>query len=444
MILGPHIYRAAGTALTAALLPFFLIYSKCTGIYQRNLRERLGLIPLTQGTSARPRFWMHAVSLGEVKVAASIHKALRRIYPSAHVTLSTFTEHGRGLAEGTLGKEASVVYAPLDVPWAVRRSLRRARPEAVIFLETELWPSWISECGRSAVKTVLANGRISSRSYSRYMKIRPFLKAVLREMEAFSMISEKDAQRIICLGAPEKRVSVNGNAKYDLLLKAVELSDPEEVRDFLSVGDNVPVIVAGSTRSGEEELILSAFSKIRMSHPDAMLILAPRHISRTEYVCRILEARGFDFYLWSALKDDRHRKARRAAVVIDTFGDLFDIYSAATVAFCGGSLVPLGGQNPLEPAAWGKPVLHGPSMEDFQEALELLEGQGGSMLVRDAESLADRVVNLIERPEELARRGDAAKRALLLHSGAADRHASVIASVVEKAGYPGFVQHPSS
>lgn len=420
-----------GFVLSLKLLPFFLIYSRVTGRYYNHFEERLGFVrsALKGGADRGIHLWLHAVSLGEVKVAAAIEESLKVVLPAAEPVISTFTEHGRSLAKETFGERIPVIYAPLDISWAVKKAMDAISPRAIVFLETEIWPAWIMEAHRRNIKTIIANGRISKRSFGRYRIIRPLLKEVFSCMDAFSMISEQDAERIILLGAPEERVSVAGNAKYDMLSRGVNPLEQAAVARILNLSPDTAVIVAGSTRTGEEEMLLNAFAGIRKDFPASVLILAPRHITRTDSVVSAVRSYGIECQMWSDLKSARAKRTK-PVVVVDSFGDLFKIYSVADIAFCGGSLVPLGGQNPLEPAAWGKPVFHGPSMEDFEDAKTLLRRWGGSVEVSSPDLLTEKLRRYLERPVELKKMGDSARQAVLSHEGAARRHAEVIAGTI--------------
>jgi len=426
-------YRALGLVLSLKLLPFFILYSRISGRYGRHFEERLGFVrsALKEGPDGPFDLWLHAVSLGEVKVAAAIEESLKVVVPGARSLISTFTEHGRSLAREIFDDRIPIIYAPLDISWAVKKAIKTISPKIMVFLETEIWPAWIVEAHKKNIRIIIANGRISKRSLGKYRLIRPLLKEVFSCMDAFSMISQQDAERIIMLGAPEKRVSVAGNAKYDMLSRAVNPLEQSEMTRILSLSSDIAVIVAGSTRTGEEEMLLNAFAGINKGLFSSLLILAPRHIARTGSVVTAIRAHGFECQLWSDIKSGREKRTKQV-VVVDTFGDLFRLYSVANIAFCGGSLVRLGGQNPLEPAAWGKPVFHGPSMEDFEDAISLLRRWGGSVEVPSPGLLTEQILWYLNRPEEMRKMGDAASRAVLSHKGAARRHAEVIAAALSK------------
>jgi len=430
-----RLLQGAYTLLTGGLfmscLPPFFIYTRLSGRYGENLRERLGYLPahLSKKLSGSPRIWIHAVSLGEVKVAAPIIQALRRIMPDCSVILSTTTEHGRSLARQTFGDDVPVVYAPVDFIASVRTALSRVRPDILVFLETEIWPAWLAEARRRGIKTTLINGRISAKSLKGYLTFRPFFRQVLDNVDAFSMILSDDADRIRAMGADPGRIEANGNAKYDLL---VSLADPAvalEMRQTLNLENGQRVFIAGSTREGEEAIVLEAYERIVRAFSDTVLILAPRHIGRTPAIKSLVERRGFRYQRWRELVKPGVKRSA-PVVIIDTYGALFNLYSVGTIVFCGASLVPLGGQNPLEAAVWGKVVFYGPSMENFLDAKALLEKAGGGVPVSSPMHLAEQAIWFLRHPDALKKHGAKARQAVMKNQGAAHKHAEVIRKLV--------------
>jgi 3-deoxy-D-manno-octulosonic-acid transferase len=382
-----------------------------------------------QTLSGSPRIWIHAVSLGEVKVASSIINALRQILPACSVIVSTVTEHGRKLATETFGEDIPVVYAPVDFIGSVRKALSSVHPDVLVFMETEIWPAWITEAHRMGIKTALINGRISVRSIRAYLKFRPFFCEVLRNVDAFSMISEEDSTRIRSMGADPSKIEINGNAKYDLLASLADPAMETQMQKILNLEPSSRVFVAGSTRGGEEAMVLDAYEKIIKEFPDTVLIIAPRHLERTDEIRSLLERRGFRYQLRSELGSGAAMRTD-PVVIINTFGELFKLYSIGTVVFCGASLVPLGGQNPLEAAVWGKVVFYGPSMEDFMDAKAMLEGAGAGIPVSSPEMLAEKVIWFLRHPEILKSYSGRAREAVIRNQNAADKHAKVITGLI--------------
>lgn len=406
--------------------PPFWLYAQLSGRHRKGLKERLGFVPrkVREGPSHEPRIWIHAVSLGEVRVAAPIIAYLRQLIPEGSLILSTTTDHGRDFANDTIG-DIPILYAPIDMTFSVRKALSRVRPTVMVFLETEIWPAWLVEAHRMGIKTALINGRISGRSIGRYLRFRAFFAEILKHFDAYSMILDEDAHRIRNMGADPAKIEINGNAKYELLSSQTNPNLEGEMRRILNLEPSQNVLVAGSTREGEEAAILDVFEKIRKPFPDTILIIAPRHIDRTPAIESLLRTRDMPYQLRSELwKNGTTREA--PVVVVNSFGELFKLYSVGTINFCGASLVPLGGQNPLEAAAWGKAVFYGPSMEDFMDAKVLLESLNAGIQINDSESFAEKAIWLLKHPEDLRAQGKRAREAAMRNRGAAEKHARVI------------------
>jgi 3-deoxy-D-manno-octulosonic-acid transferase len=420
-------YGVLTSGLFVPLFPAFWTYTRITGKYRRHLRERLGILSqkAIQGPAGDPRIWIHAASLGEVKVAASLVNPLKNMMPACSLIVSTVTEHGRKLAEELFGREVSVIYAPIDFFISVRKALSNVRPDVMVFLETELWPAWIFEARRMGVRIALINGRISIRSFRGYFRLRWFFREVLKCLDKLSMIREEDAARIKAIGADPEKVVINGNAKYDLLASTVNPELELQMRKTLNLHGSDRVFVAGSIREGEENLVLDAYAKILKAFPEIILIIAPRHLDRIPLMESLSKKRGFGVQLWTDIVRGNEKRTAQV-VIVNTFGELFKIYSVGTIVFCGGSLVPMGGQNPLEPAVWGKVVLYGPSMYNFSDAKALLEADNAGMQVSSYESLAEKTVWFLGRPEQAKAYGQRGRTAVLKNEGAGEKHAQVI------------------
>jgi len=423
-------YTTLGSGIFVAGLPPFWLYARLTGRFRRGLKERLGLVPLQDLRSGHPsrRIWIHAASLGEVRVARSITDHLIKLVPGCEVILSTNTDHGYDLG-CELFDSGLVVYAPFDFLPSVRKTLSAVKPEIMVFLETEIWPAWITETYRRGIPIALVHGRISTRSIGKYLAIRPLFRDVLKKVNAFSMITEEDAHRIVEMGADPKRVQVNGNAKHDLLASQTDPAIETRIQKLLGLKPLQPVFVGGSTREGEEEILLKVYRGLLRYFPEMVLVIAPRHIVRASRIEALVRQQGLEVQLWTDLV--RPGVERTAPVVlVNTFGELFRIYSVGTILFCGASLVPLGGQNPLEPAIWGKMVFYGPSMEDFAEAKKLLEQEGAGVEVKSAEAFVEKALFFLNHEKELQEGGRRAREAVLRIQGASQRHAEVIARLI--------------
>lgn len=423
-------YSLAATGLVAAAAGPALLYSRLTrkpvpglvpGFSQRMGRYEGPLFT----PEASPRIWMHAVSVGEVGVARAIVRELCALLPTLGLVLSTGTPTGKAQARALMPECAQVVYAPLDFPPALRASLSSARPRCLVFTETELWPGWIREAGRRNIPVVVVNGRLSERSLRSYQAAGSLFRGALDCVSAFSMASQGDALRMARLIRDESRVIINGSAKFDGLALRASGKGKVTARKKLGIPQNRKVLVCGSTRSGEEEILLSAFAALRQRFPDALLVLAPRHLERLSRVSELTRAAGLSQIPWTRAAETGVGDAD--CMLLDAMGELFDTYAAADLAFCGASLVPLGGQNLLEPAAWSVPVCFGPHTEDFAEARDLLLAREGGFVVRNAEELARTALRLLADPVLLAAAGKNAQAAVLRQQGAAARHAAVIA-----------------
>ena len=424
------VYKAYNFLLTGIFFIFsppFWLYTRLTGRYRDGINQRLGFYPksLVNRISGAPKIWLHAASVGEVSAAVAIIESLKRLVPHGAIILSTTTEHGQALARDKLRSKATCLYAPIDFLVSVRKALSTIRPDILVCLETEIWPNWLFEARRMGVRLALVNGRISVRSIKGYLKIRCLIREALRQVESFSMIREEDAQRLMMLGVPREKIVVNGNAKYDLLLPMADMSIKGNIEKFYNLNGNVPVFVAGSTRGAEHEIVVDVYGKILETLPETLLIIAPRHLEKVRHIKDMVIRRGLSCQFKTDI--DKPGGIRTASVVImDTIGDLQSTYSIASVVFCGGSLEPLGGQNILEAAVWGKPVFYGPSMDDFLDAKALLDKTGGGIQVKDGRELAERALYYLTHPGEADAVGRLAKEAVMLNKGAADKHADVI------------------
>ena len=430
MNLAFNTYRWLSAGTLIALLPGFWLYSRITGKHGEGLSQRLGRYDhLHPNRAGVPRLWLHAASVGEVSVAAAILSALDAMHPNVDVVLSTTTATGHALARDRLGRRAQCVFAPVDTSGVVRRSLNRIRPDVLACVETELWPCWLVQARQMGIRTAVVNGRISERSAGRYHAFRSLMGTVMDHIDAFSMISAADAGRIESIGASAQRIAVNGNAKFDAVVSRMSDIRAEPMARLLDLDGTDAVLVAGSTRTGEEEQVLEAFVSLRKRYPGLILILAPRHIERAQEVVKLAETTAGACQRRTEIaagKNPRHAPV----VILDTLGELSAMYGIADVVFCGGSLVPKGGQNILEPASLGKPVIFGPHMDDFQVEKELLLGVGGGTEVSDAATLAAAVGRCLDDPSYAARMGEAARDVVMENTGAAGRHAEVIASLL--------------
>jgi len=402
---------------TAALVALATVYAPAAAVRRvtrrvpLHLRARLGRGAPLPGTG--PRAWLHAVSVGEAIAATPLVEGLRRRYPSLPLVITTVTDTGASVVRDRFRDQATHRFLPLDLPGPARRAVAAIDPAFLICMETELWPTLLRTLARKQVPVMIANGRLSDRSFRGYQLVRGFMRDVLNDVTVFAMRSAEDARRVIALGARPERVFVTGNVKNE----ADE--DPagaaELWRRLLGVPDGRPVWIAGSTHRGEEEPVLAAHAAARRRFPDLSLVLAPRHPERVPELVALIEARG-----GSAVRRSEGPRAKGsdAVIVLDTVGELAQIYSAADVVFVGGSLVAAGGHNMLEPAVRGKPVLLGPHNENFRESAALLLGCGAASTVRNGLELGAELTALLADAALRERLGAAGRAAVASRHGA--------------------------
>ena len=426
-------YSLAIIGYAAALAPRLLYQAARHGKYVGTLRERWGYLPASVNPAGAPSIWIHAVSVGEVLATRALVPALRERYPEHRLLLSTTTQTGRSVARDLAALDG-VFYFPVDLASVVGRVLDQVRPTLLVMVDTELWPNLLAQCARRGISTLLVNGRISDRSYPRYRLIRPFFRRVLANLSLCCAQSEESGRRLVALGVPEDRVIVTGNLKFDTL--PVPVPDaawiPKGVLRVFRVSTGRTVVMAASTHAGEESFVLDAFARIRQRDPTALLVLAPRHPERFSDVVALSTGRGLATIRRSALPLDGEPRA--AVVVLDTVGELATLLQIATVVFLGGSLVPTGGHNLLEPAAWGKPVVFGPHMQNFAELSELFLANRAARQIGSADDLEPVLAELLGDPVQRAALGAAARALVDANRGATDRTLDAIAGLVTPAG----------
>ena len=362
--------------------------------------------------------------------------ALRRRYPHDRIIVSTVTETGREAVEQRLAGVAEHCYAPLDFPWTVSQFVERLAPRAFLFVETELWPNLLRALHRRNIPAVMVNGRLSSDSFRGYRRIKSFMGQLLNAVTLCLMQSDRDAERIIALGARPSRVKKTGNIKFDQ-----PLPDPDGVtgglsRSVLGLRDDEELIVAGSTHPVEEDQLLSCYEALQKEFPSLVLLLAPRHIERARQVEASARAKGLAVQRRSEMEQGRTDAAitgQPRVIVLDTRGELAQVYCHAALTFVGGTLVPVGGHNLLEPALWGKPVFFGPHTDHCVEIAALLTGVGGGMQVSGGQELAAGMAAQLRDRAAMRRMGEAAKSVVLDNRGALQRSLDLIAGVLDHA-----------
>jgi 3-deoxy-D-manno-octulosonic-acid transferase len=375
-----------------------------------NLRQRLGYIGT--GLPPEPRCWVHAVSVGEAITAIPLVEAIRRRWPELAVVLTTVTPTGARIVIDRLSPVATHRYFPLDLPGPVQRAIAAIKPRFFIGMETELWPNFLGALAGRGIPSMIANGRISDRSFRRYRWVSFLTPRMLASVTVFGMQSQEDARRIIALGASPERVVVTGSLKTDA--EPESAGNRELWEKLLRLARGERVWVAGSTHRGEEEIVAEVFGHLRTDYPDLVLVLAPRHPERVPEVERLLVNRGL-----SAVRRSQLPTARRGqpVIILDTVGELARLYRLAEVVFVGGSLVPTGGHNMLEPALRSKPVLFGPYTSNFRDSAELILEVGAGRRVADAAGLEAELRVLLEKPDMARAMGEAGFQAVIRRQG---------------------------
>lgn len=412
------LYNVVILLISPVLLVYFLIRLWLRGFDLRAVRERFGFLPQLPD-AAGGRLWLHAVSVGEVGVAAVLVPALLRKKPELKIVLSTVTQTGRDAARKIPGVE-QLIYLPLDLPMVVRSALKRIQPSMIVLIETEIWPNLVVEAARQRIPLSIINGRLSGRSYRKYMRFRFFFSSLLKRFRDVLARGEGDAERFLSLGATSVRVS--GNIKFDA--PAPLLEPPHGA---YGLGAREHVIVAGSTHPGEEKMIGEVLASVDRKMPEVGLLIAPRHLERVAQVEADLQNAGVSPVRWSHIKNSG---AEHQVVILDVMGELADAYGCATMAIIGGSFIPHGGQNPIEAARWAVPCLCGPHMENFSEVTREMVKQGGAVQLSGRENLEAAVMKWLNDPESRKRSGEAARRVVRNNRGASERTAEYIVQIL--------------
>ena len=421
------LYSFAMLVAAIALSPYFVYQALRHNKYVGSLGQRLGYLPVSFNLDGDESIWIHAVSVGEVMAARPVITALRQQYPRLRLFLSTTTLTGQQIARRQVSDVDAVFYFPFDWMFSVRRTLRLVKPRLFVMVESEIWPNLLRECRRRGIRTAIINGRLSGRSFSRYRLVRFFFRRVLADVDRFCVQGEETSRRLVALGADPARIAITGSLKFDSLDPA---SRPgrgrERVLRFFRVSPARPVLVAGSTMRGEEERVVRAFNRVRATSAgsNALLVLAARHPERFDEVERLCRQEGLSTVRRTELPIDSEPRAD--AVILDTIGELAQLYQIATAVFVGGSLIPAGGHNILEPAIHGKPIVVGSHMDNFAEITEAFLAHGAAIQVRSDREFEETIVSLMIDPVRRARLGAAARALVDASRGAKDKTLVVI------------------
>jgi len=422
-------YSVLVLAVFVAAAPWFAYQALRYKKYVGSLGQRMGYLPVSFNMDGDPSIWIHAVSVGEVLTARPLIADLRKRYPLLKVFLSTTTMAGQQLARRSVPNVDEVFYFPFDLGVFVRRTLDLVRPRMFLMMETEIWPVVLRECRLRGVKTAVVNGRLSTRSFPRYRMVRPFMRRVLQDVDRFCVQSDESARRFVELGADPARVVVTGSLKFDSLDPPGQVRARDRVLRYFRVPASRPIIVAGSTMKGEESAVLRAFRRVRATSPSALLVVAPRHPERFAEVTQLCQGEGWRTVRRTELAIDADPRAD--IIVLDTIGELASLYQLGTVVFVGGSLVPTGGHNVLEPAIFGKPIVFGPHMENFREIADTFVAAGAAVRLDDEGQLEEAFLDLLGDPVRRARLGAAARALVEANRGAKDKTMIVLEAMVQ-------------
>jgi 3-deoxy-D-manno-octulosonic-acid transferase len=430
-------YRAYSILYTIGLVlmaPYYLWRHRGTKELA-GWRERLGRLPSSLRQSAQGAIWIHAVSVGETLAVAGLVKELQQRYPGRRIFLSSVTTAGREAGGMKLPGITGQFYLPFDWKWAVRDVLEQIRPSVLLIVETELWPNLLKTAREFGCRTILVNARVSDRSFPGYRLIRPFMRSLFGNIARICAQTATDAERFLELGANPERVIITGNLKFD--------GRPPQFGDFgtkmkenLANANRGPILVAGSTMRGEEPLVLQAWQTVHEKYPRAFLILAPRHPARFEEVADLLRAQQLTYVRRTSLLRDSQEFSHFVSteiLLLDSIGELAETLGLADVVFIGGSLVPTGGHNIVEPAFWGKPIIFGPHMNNFRDVARLFIRAGGAIQVADADDLAKAALRLLGHPADARLIGEKARGVVDEQAGATLR---ILSQMEEWLGTP--------
>jgi len=402
-------------------------------LFSRNSRlsERLGL-NLPGNPSGVKRIWVHALSVGEVISAVPLVKALKRQYPSLPVIVTVKTIQGMVVANKELRDEAdALIPMPVDFWWSISRIFHHINPSVLILVEGDIWPGLISYLKKRGVKVFLVNGRISPRTLRSYRRFRFLVRPMLNKIELCLMQSEVDRERLIGIGLPLEKIKNTGNIKFDRPWRAMETEEYNHWQKLLNLRPGEMIWVAGSTHEGEDEIILETYKRLKGSFPGLFLIIAPRKTESAGNVYRLCAVKGLEAKMRSRLSVEKGPTAYEV-LILDTIGELERIYGLAGISFVGGSMVPVGGHNLLEPAAFGRPVLFGKYTHNFLLMSQLLAEEGGGWMIEDSEDLFLKMKTLLSDHELCAGMGIRAKEFVLKNSGALDRVMAQIGGYIER------------
>ncbi len=414
------------------LVPFYLLRNFRYGKSRLGLRERFGYLSeeRLQLLQNRKVLWIHAVSVGETRAAEPLLKEFRQRYPEHLLLLTNVTESGHAMGMENQNVDCCMFF-PFDFSWVVRRILKVINPDLVVIVETEIWPNFVHQANLLEIPLVLVNGRISDRSYPRYRFFRPLLRSVLQYFSAFCMQSQLDSERIGQLGAESLRVRNTGNLKFDHELRNLSDDEVQALQASFCLPDDLPIFVAGSTHAGEESQLLEVYQALLEQDRQLGLVLIPRHPERCREVQSLLAEKGIEYRLRSGLEAGQPVLTSGQVLLVDTLGEVLDLYAVSDLVFVGGSLVPIGGHNLLEACLLGKPVLFGPHVQNFRVISEKLIRAGAGVKVMNQRELIKQSAVMLDDPIRRRAMGQAGSSLIAENAGATERTMDFISRYVK-------------
>lgn len=407
-------------------LPAYLFKKK----FHSGFFARFGFLP--KGLALNNPIWVHAVSVGEAMAVKGLIEKIRKTYPAKKMVISTVTATGNKIAVSIAREADFVTYLPLDFSFIVRHCIKTIKPAMVIIAETEIWPNFISCLHHNNIPVAAVNTRISDKSFKRYMAVKFFLKGILNKINIFCSQTESDAKRLLSLGVSKERIRITGNMKFDINAHADLQSDYTDYKIKLGLESGEKLILAGSTHSGEEKIILAVYKKLLSEFPNLRLLIAPRHPERAGEIQKIAEKLNFKAVFISALDQEPKTEHRAPIFILDSVGQLVNYYAVSDIVFVGGSLVKKGGQNILEPAALSKPIIFGPHMFNFRDIADLFLKHKAGILARNEKELEAAVKDLLNNPDEMDGLGKKARQLIMQNQGATGRNLECIEALLER------------
>ena len=425
------IYNLLLFSISLLLVPFLLFAILSAQKYRSGFLQKLGFISssiLLKLSGERP-VWIHAVSVGEVMATIPLVQEIKRTYPDQKIVLSTVTVTGNFTATLNAKEADAVIYFPFDYPFIVKRAIKKINPKLFITLETELWPNFLRRLKRNGISSVVISGRISNRSYRKYRGARFFFSKVLANIDAFYMQTDLDAQRVIDIGAPRDRVITVGNLKFDQCVPTLTAEEKAQLYRAFHLDAGQRIFIAGSTHRGEEETVLEIFKTLKKRYADLILILAPRHPERFNEADNLISRHKLKSIKRTQLEQQKGPQ-HHDVILLDTIGELSKLYSIGTIIFVGGSLVPIGGHNVLEPVAYKKAVIFGPHMDNFLEIARVLKDTGGGLQVATKEEFLSQAQKLLHDDTLRDALGEKAFESIAHNQGTIEKAMEVIGKFI--------------